>query len=342
MLTGCSEAWYYVTDTPGYVSSDVDHAWIGCMPYEGVSVEIYSPGICPLGQELKQVIKVISVYDDQTTTDIVYDGDFNLGITPHADWTDYDCLSSFEPPVTAYLTVNDGHGFGDTTVLDSPVIARGAYVRIWWNENDLSSFPESLAASLRVGMGLPALPTPSTMIIPTETGPTPTVPTLTIPTLASTDSGRQNSSIHLSHGAIVGIGTGVGATILLIGALGYLALSRRWKRPGHGVEQQDKTSSTRRKISHGWLHRIVRRNKTPLPDLPEMDQGQNIYKYFRGGAWRAELHGTHIDNPDNNTQVDPRHSSAAVIGDTIELEGSVPVVQETVLEAGSEPDHGQQ
>ncbi|KAI1738007.1 hypothetical protein F4680DRAFT_450404 [Xylaria scruposa] len=335
----CSRAWYYKTDTPGYVWSDAYHAWSFCAPYSGLSVDIYSPGICPLGQELKLVTKTIN-YDDQGSTDTVYRGyccgtDFNLGITPQnsAEYTEYHCLSSFEPPVTAYLTTDQEHRFWGTTVLNSPVIAKGSYIIVYWHEKDLSSFPESLAASLRAGMGLPAFPT-STMRM--------TTPTESVPTTISTnpDAGRQNSSVHMPKGVIAGISVGVGVAVLLIGALGYLTLSRRWKKPGRDSKQQDKTLSAMRTNSFVWIRRIMRW-KRDLPDLPEMDQGQNIFKYFRGGTWRAELHGTHTHNPNDGSQVSYDHNSTAVIGDPIELEGSIPVRQETVSEAVSEAGHEQ-
>jgi hypothetical protein len=70
--------------------------------------------------------------------------------------------------------------------------------------------------------------------------------------------------------------------------------------------------------------------------LPELDQGQNVYKHFSGGAWRAELHGTYSRNPSDGLQVDSRFShyseSTAVVGAPMELEGSVPVRQETIPE----------
>ncbi|KAI0857385.1 hypothetical protein F4860DRAFT_490001 [Xylaria cubensis] len=200
-----------------------------------------------------------------------------------------------------------------------------------WHETDLSSFPESLAASLRVGMGLPPFTTKSM----------PTMPTESSPASGSNDVGLPNSSVYLSKDAIAGIGAGVAVAVLLIGALGYLALSRRWKRPDHEVEQQDSALSNVETNKHGWLRRITRWKKDPRPDLPEMDQGQNIFKYFRGSAWRAELQGTHNRNPNDNSQVGHDHDSAAVVEDPIELEGSVPVVQETVPEAISEADHEQ-
>ncbi|KAI0545241.1 hypothetical protein F4679DRAFT_481502 [Xylaria curta] len=198
-----------------------------------------------------------------------------------------------------------------------------------WHETDLSSFPASLAASLRVGMGLPAFTTKSM----------PTLPTESSPARGSNDTELPNSSVYLSKGAIAGISAGVAVAVLLIGALGYLALSRRWKGPDHEVEQQDTTLSNVETNKCRWLGWIMRWKKDSQPDLPEMDQGQNIFKYFRGGAWRAELHGTHTHNPNDNSQIGHGNGLTAVVGDPIELEGSIPVRQETVSEAVSEAGH---
>ncbi|KAI1747293.1 hypothetical protein F4782DRAFT_535588 [Xylaria castorea] len=196
-----------------------------------------------------------------------------------------------------------------TTVLNTGVTILGTYLEMQWHETDLSSFPESLAASLRVGMGLPAFTTKSM----------PTVPTESNPAGASNHTEHQNSSVHISKGTIAGIGAGVGVAVLLIGAPGYLALSRRWKRPGHEVEEQDKTTPT---IYQRWI-----RVKTSTNTSEAVLGGLN----FLG----------HTRNPNDNSQVGHDHGSTGIVEDPIELEGSVPVRQETVPEAVSEAGQGQ-
>ncbi|KAI0184781.1 hypothetical protein EV127DRAFT_223167 [Xylaria flabelliformis] len=338
----CSQNWVYDPNTPGCVWSNglqnQPFPWSSCQPY-AASAGTYSPGICPSGQEFKTVIQIIHE-DESGIVDTSYSGyccwtDFNWGVATvlYADsqgLTYSGCVASLDPPVTAWLPLQTGY-FPTTTVIHTGVFVFGTYLEMQWHEYDLSSFPESLAASLRVGMGLPAFTTKSISTIPTKSSPA----------RGSNDTDLPNSSVYLSKDAIAGIGAGVAVAVLLIGALGYLALSRRWKRPDHEVEQQDNALSNVETNKHGWLRRITRWKKDPRPDLPEMDQGQNIFKYFRGGAWLAELQGTHNRNPNDNSQVGHDHDSAAVVEDPIELEGSVPVVQETVPEAISEADHEQ-
>ncbi|KAI0454987.1 hypothetical protein F5B21DRAFT_514322 [Xylaria acuta] len=290
--------------------------WSDCKPYSAQSGS-YSPGICPSGQEFEDVIKID--HGNESGTNILY-----IGYCWSILYTDPpQCVSSFEPPVTALIPdpIGGNPNFPLTTVLNSTVIAVGTYLAMWWRKSDLSSFPESLAASLRVGMGLPAFTTTPMTIHPTESSSAP----------ASNVTGPQDSAAHISKGVIAGISTGVAVAVLLIGTLGYLALSRRWKKPRLEAEQQAKISSARRTNNSRWLHRIMRWKKAPLPDLPEMDQGQNIYKYFRGNT-----------QSDDNSQVNRGYSSTAVVGDRIELEGSIPVCQETVPEAVSEASQEQQ
>jgi hypothetical protein len=53
--------WYYDPSTPGYVWNGLEYnsAWSECQPYKATA-GIYSPGICPSGQEFKQVFKAVN------------------------------------------------------------------------------------------------------------------------------------------------------------------------------------------------------------------------------------------------------------------------------------------
>ncbi|KAI3326406.1 hypothetical protein HD806DRAFT_487168 [Xylariaceae sp. AK1471] len=339
----CSLRWFYDPETPGsaFSNSKYDNIWSYCQPYS--TNNWYSPGVCPSGQEFKDVTKYLA---DQGhgTTDTTYQGHCcGIGFTPSyttsvetlsqysktVTYTDSTCLSYFEPPVTLMLMQKSGDMDSLTqTVLSSRIVAVGTNLDMLWHSSDLTLYPESLAASLRVGMGLPAFPTTSTAAMPTESS------TAQLPMPTSNDPGPGNPSAYLSKGAIAGISIGVAFVVLLIGTLGYLAFSRRWKKQAPEVEQQGNDSSTRNSNKFIRLSWIARWKKdTTLPDLPEMDQGQNVYKHFSGGAWRAELHSR---NPSDGSQFDPRFShysgSTAVVGAPMELEGSVPVRQETIPE----------
>ncbi|KAI0399615.1 hypothetical protein F4802DRAFT_610727 [Xylaria palmicola] len=286
-LPSCSERWYYDTNTPGFVWSDRDYdpRWSTCQPY-GNSYGIYSPGVCPGGHELKEVTRVI--HDDgQGYIDTLYRG-----------YCCQSCVSSFEPHVTA----------------------RSAYLEMRRHEDDLSSFPEWIAACLRVGMGLPAFPATTTPVMPTEPSAAP---------IPSSDE-SQDSYAPIPRGGIIGVSIGVVIVVLLITTLGYLALSRRWKRMD---AEQGKTPPT------GYLRWIPWRKRDALPSLPEIDQGHNIHRLFSDGAWRAELHGA-PSIKGGGLLVDPakqhRFGSTVVVGPAVELEGSMPAYQEAPIGVSNE------
>ncbi|RYP93186.1 hypothetical protein DL770_000661 [Monosporascus sp. CRB-9-2] len=110
-----------------------------------------------------------------------------------------------------------------------------------------------------------------------------------------------------------------------------------------------------------WIKRLRKGNPPRHPGIPEMETGENVYKYFSGGAWRTELHGSpsrnpsdglhinahgvraelhsnHMRNTSDSFQVDPRVSdypgSQVISPIQTELEGSVPRNQPTVEEVG--------
>ncbi|RYO96822.1 hypothetical protein DL765_011395 [Monosporascus sp. GIB2] len=108
-----------------------------------------------------------------------------------------------------------------------------------------------------------------------------------------------------------------------------------------------------------WIRRLRKGDLLRHPGIPEMETGENVYKYFSGGAWRTELHGSplrnpgdgphidahevraelhnnHLRNTSDSSQVDPRVSdypgSQVISPIPTELEGSVPRNQPPVLE----------
>ncbi|KAH9898811.1 hypothetical protein F4778DRAFT_198667 [Xylariomycetidae sp. FL2044] len=361
----CSLQWFYDPSTVGTIWSNsiYDDSWHTCQPYSASTVA-YGPGICPSGQEFKQVIKWSSAQSDGTTVTFYQGNCCSVDFT----WVTLEatacsgcfpltnsptCVSTFESTVAVYVfdtetrvvafspiigltTLTTTVLTSTTTVLTTAGVAVGEYIEIYWHEDDLSSFPASLAASLRVAMGLPAYETSSTS---SSGGSSSTSQTASSMTSVAARPTEQQAG--LSRGAIAGISVGVAVSVLIICFLGFLALSRRWKkkkseRPGHGNQNPPVTRPEG--PFFGCLSWVLRWGRsTPIrPDLPEMDQGDNVYKHFSAGAWRSELHGSHSkknlggDGSQNNDHPrDSRYSGSTAVSSAqqpMELEGSVPVV----------------
>lgn len=64
----CSTQWFYDSHSTGSVFSDPGHyhGWGYCQPYQN-SMGVYSPGICPSGQELKEVVTMMNKLKNGTT-----------------------------------------------------------------------------------------------------------------------------------------------------------------------------------------------------------------------------------------------------------------------------------
>ncbi|KAI1322563.1 hypothetical protein F5Y16DRAFT_404346 [Xylariaceae sp. FL0255] len=371
----CVSQWYYDPATPGTVWSDNSHdlTWYACQPFSA-TLGIYSPGICPSGQEFKEVTKVFQS-TGTVSTQTYYNGaccsSSFTWTTLYAGFTTSNkplvstitgCFSSFKPPLSALVARSNGDAF--VTVLNSPVVAVGTHLEIFWHESDLSSFSAPLTASLRAAMGLPAY---TTTFMSNGTAS----PGASQPTTTSTSSSGSKAS--LSKGAIAGISTGVVIVFLVITTLGYLAFSRRWKRrsPRSYQYAQAPPGSPGYLTKFSRLSRIAKwkRYVEPgVPDasqdvhpyLPEMDQGDNIHKHFSGGAWRSELGGahthsrnrsdgtavselsggyTHSRNPSDGSQTDRRisyYTGSTAIGAVMELPGSEPMHHEAIPEAREE------
>ncbi|KAI1326115.1 hypothetical protein F5Y16DRAFT_237732 [Xylariaceae sp. FL0255] len=354
--SSCSDRWFYDPKTTGYVWSDNRHdsEWALCQPY-GATAGAYSPGVCPSGQEFKDV-EVFTSENGAGTTNTYYDGRCcNSAFTWYTSTTVYTydssvttsliraCVSTFNPPVV--VSIENSAGPIELS-LDSTLTAMGTYLDIFWHESDLSSLPTPLAASLRVAMGLPAYPIPST------SSQTP------MPTSAITNG---TTGAKLSKGAIAGIAIGVAVAVIIITLMAFFMLRRRWKRTtcrAPEAEKQGPATSIPVQTSSGRFSWITRWRKgvvpeSPRPNVPEMDEGENVYKAFGGGEWRSELQGNHSRspsdssqvrselhghsrNPSNSSQIDPRMSyysgSTAVGGPPMELEGSIPARQEPIPE----------
>ncbi|RYO86621.1 hypothetical protein DL766_009448 [Monosporascus sp. MC13-8B] len=131
----------------------------------------------------------------------------------------------------------------------------------------------------------------------------------------------------------------------------------------HPSETTPSTTSKRLLGVAEWIRRFRKGDLPRHPGIPEMEPGENVYKYFSGGAWRTELHGSfsrnpsdgphidpygvraelhsnHLRNTSDSSQVDPRvsdyHGSRVIGPIPSELEGSVPRSQTAVLEEAGE------
>ncbi|KAI1322564.1 hypothetical protein F5Y16DRAFT_37665 [Xylariaceae sp. FL0255] len=340
---GCDSDWFYDPSTTGIVWSDSGHnyGWGGCQPSN--IADVYSPGICPSGQELKVVTKILGQTVTTAPLTTVYAGvccsssfTWSTEIIIPLDSTllEYDvCVASFTPPCTAFVATSNARPV--QTVIDSEVVALGNFISIEWEETDLSSFPASLAASLRAGMGLSAYSTSSTSTA--KASSSSALPSVTI-------SSEAGVHVHLSQGAIAGISIGAATVFLVIVILGYLAFARRWGRPGAENQQDSRVSvlssgKQNRSNRSGWIAKWQKNVEAEAntPPIPEMEQGDNIYKHFSGGAWRSELGGnqTHLHSPGNVSELDSgmsSHSASTAKGPVMELEGSASVRQEPIPE----------
>ena len=238
------------------------------------------------------------------------------------------CVSSFEPSVAFMIPGTDS----ETTTLDWPVVAVARIITVLWEEANLKQFPESLAASLRVGMGLPA--TPSTSDSPTRFQPSGIPP----PTAPASPS--DEPAPHLSGGVIAGIVVGAVTFISALGILGYFAIARRWKKNRAYPDNPSEGPSPK---SLSLIERILHWRKPipPHPEIAEMETGNNIYKYFSGGAWRSELQGNNqppstgdganalsVSDASHDSHRMSRYSKVTAVNPiSMELEGSMPVTQ---------------
>lgn len=258
----------------------------------------------------------------------------------------FTCLSSFNPPSIVWTT--DTSGIDTTTIISSPVTAIGKDMTVIWAESDLSLFPQTLAASLRVGMGLPPFPSISAPASSTH-----------IPSATVIPSGETELPPKLSPAAVAGIGFGVATLALVLGFLGYFSLARRWKTKQHNAEDRSEaTPPTKSKGIFGsseWVKRW-RKSAPPHPGIAEMETGDNIYKHFSGGTWRSELHGSYLRSPSLQSPSDRPHVDAHKLGAglhsnhsrnpsdgsrvirpiAMELEGSMPTRQAPILEVGED------
>ncbi|KAI0017064.1 hypothetical protein F4780DRAFT_627916 [Xylariomycetidae sp. FL0641] len=329
----CSTRWFYDPQTKGTVWSNQqkDPYWTACQPYSQNGV--YTAGVCPSGQEFKEVIKWEADQGNHST-ETFYQG--NCCSTDFT-WSKSSCYSKFDKSVTALFTTKSKDDVVvKTTVIKSRPIAVGAYIMIYWHSSDLSSFPASLAASLRVGMDLPAYPTTNA---PSSSSASPSMTSSASPSMTAASQDTPATSAKLAGGAIAGISIGVALFMIFTMTLGYLALVRRWKKRASGEHHPSQNvtppPANRKPIFSRlrWLGRRREDTSPPAPDMPEMEQGDNVYKHFSGGAWRTELHGgTHSRNPSDGSQPDSRFSyysgATAVAIPPMELEGSAPSRQE--------------
>ncbi|KAI1263992.1 hypothetical protein F5Y18DRAFT_93125 [Xylariaceae sp. FL1019] len=280
---GCMSNWWYDPARPDSVDNgsrdQYNRWWLNCLPYHEELFE-FSPGICPSGQVFKTVVenRIHILTEDKFYT-------FYAATCCFSQFTcgrnnDY-CYTPFTSPLTVryYDSVISASSLTQTTtVLTTPI--KGVVFRnptIYWQPKDISSFPESLAASLRVAMGLPAFTSnpsatalsPSSTILPVTILPSTTIPTTSSQgsSLSSSSNSAANSeraAISLSRGAIAGISIGAVIVLLFVGIMGFLAMSRRWLRNKEEQEGQP-------------------------AEAAEMDQENSVYKHFSGGAWRSEL-----------------------------------------------------
>ena len=386
----CSDRYFFVSTIPGYVFSGANFDPIGksCLPFSAGDYT-YSPGVCPSGRELKKVVKILRrLTGGETVTS--YQGEccesyvlfyrlsrgvaliltyFSISNLRYVDdsvtyadaWpirTMGICLSTFGPGKEFSSYDHENNKYNSTT-FSSSITAVGDIITLYWKEDNLSLFPESLAASLRIGMGLP--PTPSTSSIPPSTTHSSEIPPAT--GVASSSDGTE-SAPKLSGGAIAGITVGVVVFVLVIGVLGYFAVVRRWKgsraHPDHSTEAA--ASMPRESKRYSVTEWILRWRKPipPHPGIPEMETGNNVYKYFSGGQWRSELQGSNAQSPGSGPNADsqrPRSELASVSEGSqldhrvsrysgltavnlisMELEGSVPTrqTQPPIEEAGED------
>ncbi|KAI1258368.1 hypothetical protein F5Y18DRAFT_434401 [Xylariaceae sp. FL1019] len=333
----CSDNWYYDDDDPSYVYSDNRHgpSWANCQPY-GATAGAFSPGVCPSGQEFKNVEALTSdnglgttmtYYDGRccssefewfNSTSTIYGIDGSLGAISFS--TILACSSSFEPG-KRYSVWKPGPGSPFALSLDTTMTALGTYIDIYWNEGDLSSLPTPLAASLRVAMGLPAYPSPS------SSNPSTSSPS------ATASNHTEGSGTQLSGGAIAGIVIGVIAVLLLIAILGFLALSRRWRKhqnPEHEHESRGPCTQTQHSLGRSsWISRWKKGiiTETSPPDVTDSNQGETPHEAIGSGEWRSELHGGHSRNISNDLQpMSELYSGSTELGSPpMELEAQAPL-----------------
>ncbi|KAI0162179.1 hypothetical protein GGR57DRAFT_313768 [Xylariaceae sp. FL1272] len=351
----CSDQWFSASD---YVWSDNQHdpSWANCQPF-GATAGAFSPGVCPSGQEFKNV-EVLTSDNGVGTTMTYYDGRccYSEFAWYNSTWTiarsDIDqalslttailaCVSSFGPGKEYSVWTPGGAEDPQRIKLNSTMTALGTYIHIYWNESDLSSLATPLAASLRVAMGLPAYPPSS------ASNPSTSLPSAT----ASNDT--EGSGTRISGGAIAGIVIGVVAVLLLIAILGFLALSRRWRKQrkpesdhgSHGPCTHNQHSLARSSWISRWKKGVV--TETPPTDVPVINQGGNTHGELGGGERRSELHGGHSRNissgsqsrselsghsrkpsdcsPQTDSGIAPYSGSTAIGSPPTELEAQVPI-----------------
>ncbi|KAI0018756.1 hypothetical protein F4780DRAFT_502862 [Xylariomycetidae sp. FL0641] len=343
-----------------------DNAFSGlstCHPFSA-DYAIYSPGVCPSGQEIKEITAWAASYTDHVETtyhawccssgySITSDCGPNQIPSQLCGYTYCESFLSTPSEVWYYDSIPRTNGLGSAALATAEYgYVIGTRFEIWWNEKDFSRFPNAtVVASLRTAMGLPPFPTSDSSPSTATSAQAPTS------TAVNSDSSPHRANHSLSGGAIAGIVVGVLVGSLVLGALGYCALRRRWMKkygPGHTVHDDNTNTNTNNNNNNhnhnpstmtpmgspkstfsrmSWVQRWRKGDdapQVPMPDVPEMDQGDHVYKEYSGGAWRAELQGAGSTTLSDGSQSEPRHSLVSQLTTTVatsphmELEGSFP------------------
>ncbi|KAH9904904.1 hypothetical protein F4778DRAFT_50028 [Xylariomycetidae sp. FL2044] len=251
----CTDEFVYNSSYSGTVWSDWDDAkWItDCWPQ---SSSAFHPGVCPSGQEFKNVNVYVETFSSLTSS--FYTG-YCCNSNYEWDVIGSSCFSEISTTVVAYLTPTTSGGPWDQfTTLSPALVASAQPLTMYWYSTDLSLFDATIRSSLEAAMGPQASSTSTSTLawngdLPSDSGPA------------------------LSKGAIAGISVGAAVVFLLLVGLGFLALRRRWTN----TKDQETTAGK------SWHHRF---GKSKTPDVPPTENGTNISDEYQAvPAWPAEL-----------------------------------------------------
>ncbi|RYP45188.1 hypothetical protein DL768_008420 [Monosporascus sp. mg162] len=112
------------------------------------------------------------------------------------------------------------------------------------------------------------------------------------------------------------------------------AAEELWRKRQSTVEHPSETTpSTISKRLLGaaeWIRRLRKGDLPRHPGIPEMETGENVYKYFSGGAWRTELYGNPSRNPSDGPHIDPHSVRAELHNNHLRNTSDYPQVDPTV------------
>ncbi|KAI1385736.1 uncharacterized protein F4822DRAFT_432590 [Hypoxylon trugodes] len=259
--TECSTEWVYDTSTPGSVYKglgDVSSTYAKtCLPYRGTNNH-FRPGLCPSGQKFKRMdMTVESMSDGMVTASRWYaaiccSSEYQL---TYRDESHIECRTGLLPLITASVNGATGTTFTETgTYINTPAVGVEQPIFIFWNETDLTLFPDPIANSLRSIMYLPPIihstSVPSTLSTLTtgtdgnspqaqNPSPLPTTAAALQPSSTSPygDPNPPENPSPFSTGATIGIAVGLVAFFGLIVAGVYVLCARHRRKKQQQLQE---------------------------------------------------------------------------------------------------------